>query len=1711
MNIKFEANCPIIKEAIAVIGMAGRFPGAKDITEFWQILRDGKDVIRHFSDAELKQAGIQEELISNPHYIKARGVLNDIEYFDANFFGISPYEAAITDPQHRLFLEICWEGLETAGYTSDKYDGLIGVFAGMSDSTYLENNLLKNDDFIKTNYAYQTQIATSIHFLATKVAYHLNLKGPCLNINTACSTSLVTIIKACQSLQINECDIAIAGGVSFRVPQIKGYLYREGGIFSSDGRCRAFDKDATGTVSSGAAGVVILKRLSDAIRDGDRIEAIIKSFAINNDGASKVGYAAPSVLEQSRCIATALSTIDNVESVSYIEAHGTGTTLGDPIEIAALTKAFRYYSQKNNFCAIGSVKTNIGHADAAAGVVGFIKTILALKHKLIPASLHFKQPNPRIQLSDSPFFINQELCEWHSEYPIRRAGVSSFGIGGTNAHVILEEAPNKKSSSTSRPTQIISLSARTEIALSKLEENLLDYLEHHHIEENDLANIAYTLHIGRKEFAYRKSYLGTDKQQIIALLKNASKVFNTNIPNKRPKLVFLFSSRGALFSGMAKAIYENEPVFREHLEQAADYLEPEHRERVLKYITDTQAFIYPNDVCAYIQQSALFILEYGLAKTLIVWGIKPDALFGCGVGEYVAAYFAGVLSLQDAIQLVLIQGQLIDTLESGMMLSILPSAEKIEQKFINQSVAIAAINAFIEIVGKILQLYKETLTAIKFQPLKIPYLSSITGNWINEQDLLDANYFAEYFRKKLLFSEGLSFLIKEGYNAFIEIGIDHVLTTDVNGQNFKEPLVLIKTLPDKDKFLSNYHSQSQALQNTLMMCWSNHIPVNWHIYYLNETRLRVSLPIYPFQKTRHWIEPSKPLHKDLNKLNLPAIFQPYWEAAKYPEAIDFSQSKNWLLFSDSIGVSNQLLQYLFNHSQKAILITRGSNFEQINVHNYQINPESAADYKKLFNILHETHSLPDYILHCWSLGDIDSPDMLSLSDDIQTNGFLSLVYLAQAFLEHIRRRPLQITIITNYLKSVLPEDHIIPDKATLLGACLVIPQEYPQVSCRVIDTDIIDLCTLDRDRCLSHLINEANNHHKNNTIAYRRGIRFINRFRECQDKQTTNENSYFKKGGIYFITGGLGKIGIRLAEFLAERYSANLILLGHTHVPSKAEDSTAIFKSGQSESYKELILKLENIKKSASSLLLLQADVSDYHHMDVVFTEIKAKYQTLDGIFHLAGIADQTSRVLIKDISIEQVTRLFLPKIQGTKVIQCLIDKMPVGFCLLYSSLASIAGGISLASYAASNCYLDSMVDYQKNNYKTRWISINWDAWDFSEENKQNISSSSQSYNKLQPSDAEKLLIRCVDNLESNEKFIISATDLNERLEKWINPTNTLLPVDVTTDPSSLKINNNFDADVNNKLKGIFQECLGISNFSDEDNFYDIGGDSISAIRLLEMLEKTFLIRIKLSDLVVNNSVSKLVKIIQSQHHVSAHSCLIKIKEVGNGLPLFLIHPVGGFIFCYLELAKYLPVNHPCYAIQDPNIDSDQVRFENIEEMAGYYLEQIQTIQPTGPYFIGGYSLGANIAFEISRQLSEKKMELGGVFLIDGWAAFSSHLKSYDRFCYSMQRTLNELDNNIPDGISNKKRVLDLAWQRMGLLFNYVPSVTNDISLVLFKAQDILPEYMEVNDITNHWQHYVTKPIDAHYIQGTHATMLKGIGAQQIGKMISDYIHRLIN
>ncbi|HVH13091.1 MAG TPA: type I polyketide synthase, partial [Longimicrobium sp.] len=877
--------------AIAVIGMAGRFPRAADVDQFWANLRDGVEGISTFTDEELRESGIPEEQLADPNYVKARGVLADVDRFDTSFWNYTVKQAQIMDPQIRLFLEASWHALESAGYDPETYEGAIGVYGGASAPTYLLYHMLRDPKLLAGTNHWNRMIYTQNDYLTTHVSYRMGLRGPSMNVQTACSTSLVAVHQAVQALLAGECSIALAGGVSIFHPGKRGYLYEEGHIMSPDGHCRAFDADAGGTLEGEGVGVVALKRLDRAVEDGDPVLAVVLSTAVNNDGHAKVGFTAPGIDGQADVITEAQAVAGiTPDDVQYIEAHGTGTTLGDPIEIAALKQVFRNAgSTAKNSCAIGAVKTNIGHLDAAAGVAGLMKTVLALKHRQMPPTLHFKRPNPKLEIENSPFFVNDRLRDWDvPEGTPRRAGVSSFGIGGTNAHAIVQEAPAPQPSGPARPWHLLIFSHMTERGREEQTQAFVRWLEEN--PDANMADVAFTLQAGRRFFRQRRLLVCRDRNDALQALRDMdpTRVRTHLDPHRMTPVTFMFPGQGAQYVGMAREVYAQEPVFRHVVDECCDILLP-------LLGVDLREVIHPaegrTDEAAErlkqtaLTQPALFVVEYATARLLRHWGYVAESMIGHSIGEYVAACLAGVFSLEDALRLVAERGRLMQEMPHGAMLSV-SLAEAELRGMMPDTLDLAAVNgpalcavagpveavdAFqAELEGRgvhcqrlhtshafhsrmmdpIVARFEEAVRRVERRRPEISYLSNVTGTWITEEQAVDPRYWAEHLRGAVRFDDGLRVLMEEPDRILVEVGPGRSLATLARRHPSRDPRQVVLTLlPHVQDDLTD----TQTLWNAVGEMWLEGLEPKWPNFYDHQRRHRVPLPTYPFQRGRFWL------------------------------------------------------------------------------------------------------------------------------------------------------------------------------------------------------------------------------------------------------------------------------------------------------------------------------------------------------------------------------------------------------------------------------------------------------------------------------------------------------------------------------------------------------------------------------------------------------------------------------------------------------------------------------------------------------------------------------------------------------------------------------------------------------------------------------------------------------------------------------------------
>lgn len=1712
----------VFNEGIAVIGMACKFPGANNPTEFWQRVSNKEETIQFFNKEELKKAGVDGHILNNPDYVPARGILSEIDQFDAAFFGYTPSEASLMDPQHRVFLEQAWSALENAGYSAEKFPGKIGVFAGMNDSSYLTQNLLKNST-VRADYdTQQLMLATSTHYLCTKVAYAMGLKGPAVTINTACSTSLVAIAMACDSLSNFNCDMALAGGITINLPQQSGYFYQELGILSPDGHCRVFDKDSKGTVMSNGCGVVVLKRLPDALRDKDNIIAVIKGWATNNDGENKAGFTAPSVTGQVECIQKAMEKAQiNSSEIEYIEAHGTGTLLGDPIEVTALTKGYSF--EKKQSCVLGSVKANIGHTDVAAGVAGFIKLALALQNKTLPPNINYHTANPKINFEESPFYVNSVSKPWETKTK-RIGAVNSLGFGGTNAHLILEEAPELITTS-SKSANVLLLSAKNQSSLTRMADELQEYLStlaEVDKRESVLADIAYTLQMGRGHFDWRLAIPYKTFDDVLCFLANKALVQSSMIKASKqtPQIIFGFAGQGTQYIKMAFDLYQEEPFFKQLIDNCCENLKEELH-------IDLRAIIFSSSenkeeanrllFNTKYAQPALFVIEYALAQWLIELGLKPTAMIGHSLGEYVAATIAGVLKFEDALKLIAARAQLMSQTKPGAMLVVPLSQEKVlsllkdyprldlaahnaprlcvvagpKEEIKAFELAIAPLLASEDLTCSLLhtshafhsaamdEVLEDFTRLCALYPLNspnIPYLSNLSGHWMATKEK-DAAYFTKHLRSTVLFSEAVKTLNLQEDDLFIEVGPGQTLIQLVR-QNLQNPQSLkgIATLPSAKE--QNENSYFYFL-TTLGKLWRLGHDIHWERLYTDQIRKRVPLPTYSFERQSHWISPDQTSPADeITNRDSQGLYTPNWKReGKYEDLTKVAFTKNesqktWFIFSDT-EENEQLAQEIKANSPFVYRIYSGQTFSKLDNFSFTLNPSKKEDYEQLLKSI-DIPTEHCVVIHTWLLSDLNHSDTQS----ILSKGAYSLLYLTQLFAENHSNKTLQILVLTSALYRILGTESLDAIKASVLGACKVIPLEQNNITCKLIDLEEQPTMNSSLSKAIYQEALSTSLEDAPQEIAYRGVYRWKRELEPCSKQLEAQKKVRLKKEGVYLITGGLGGIGLSLAQYLAENYHANLILIGRTAFVSEDEWQGSEKKRNA----------LFSIKKNAKSLRIEQASVENRDEMHRVIQLICEQFGRIHGVIHAAGVAGGGATLLK---TTEEYNKVLLPKLQGTQNLIELLKDEPLDFVVLMSSITSIAGFPGQIDYCSANRILDSYASVQVFHPKTFCIAMNWQAW---RDVGMAVDSETKLFNfteKNSHSPAEGCLLF--------EKMVNG--NLNQVVISHTNP-NQL----TTDDVQSIKENESAVSnplphhDVTNTLLALWRNVLGIADVSLDDDFYELGGHSLLAISLLTKIRNLFNIKIPSSILLQERTVRALAKVIESYVQEQENSPLVLLNQGGKEPPLFIVHPVGGTVFCYLPLANQLS-DRTIYGLQDPSIELEKPLFQTIEEMATCYRRAIQSIQPQGPYYLCGASFGATVVIEIAHQLLAQNQSIHFVGLFDGWAALSGlQLKSdYAKTLILHHEGFDEAAL-VPKDVSNPALWENLLKHRLEMMVKYkIKKVHTKLSL--FKAEDILSEYQEINAPDNHWSDYATL-LDVYPVPGDHNTMLQNPNVTSLASFI---------
>jgi phthiocerol/phenolphthiocerol synthesis type-I polyketide synthase E len=1353
-------------QGIAVIGMAGRFPGADSVDALWDNLCAGVEALHHYTPEEIQAAVSDWDYLSQPHiaglmrspgWVPKGFRLADADKFDAGFFGYTPAEAELLDPQQRLFLECAWAALEDAGYIPDQCPGTVGVFGGATLSRYFVNNIYANRDIIFSSRDLTAGIGNEPDYVANRVAYKLNLTGPAVSVQTACSTSLVAIHLACQSLHAGESSLCLAGGVLVNFPG-GGYAYQEGGMMAPDGHIRAFDARAAGTVfSEGGVGIVVLKRYADAVADGDHIHGVILGSAVSNDGAVKAGYTAPGIPGQKQVIEEALAVADlSPEAIGYVEAHGTGTPLGDPIEITALTQTYRRYTDRRAWCAIGSLKPNLGHLAPVAGVAALMKAVLAVERGLIPPQINYAQPNPRLELEASPFFIGTAPRAWDDGDRPRIAAVSSFGIGGTNAHAIVHQPPRRDTVPGAPRRRLFRLSAMTPEALRRQAANLGAYLERH--PEADPRDVAHTLRVARKAMPCRQAFVAETPAELAAALAGfAREGRGDKALDPNTGTVWMFSGQGSQYARMGQALRAELPVFRETLDACFDLLAPELG-------GDPRALLYPGPDAATdglaetlrqtrYAQPILFAFEYALARQMLALGLEPAAMIGHSLGEYVAACLAGVFDRDAALRLVAARGRLMQSMPPGAMLSVAADAGE-AAAWLDGGIGLAADNApdtcvlsgpaeriealrarldaegrgcrplvtshafhsamMEPIVAEFAALVREA----RPRPPTRPFVSNVTGTWITAAEATDPDYWARHLRGTVRFAPGLRTLLAEKHVRFLEVGPGNTLCQfarrELAARKAEGAAVALvrharEDRDDRDVFLE-----------ALGKLWATGESRGFGDLEEEPAARRIPLPGYAFARERHWVgapqQPAGTAEEAPGKRPDPAdwFYAPSFRRLPPPDpaAVDWRDS-SVLLFDPDHPAFRLLGEQLTAAGAHVVTVRAGP--EPVFGAEARIRPDVPEDYAALSRALPPDRPLAA-VLHGWGF---TGPTRLTAENcaEFLNLGFFSLLHLTQSLAEAPLRERVAILSVTTEAASVTGEEALNPAKAGVHGLHLCLGQEYPQLNSRNLDLPVAaagsagaeelarTLCAELRDLAgrAEHLVTVWD---KN--LARRGRGRFGADFAASPRPERNESLPAPRAEAVYLITGGLGGLGLAFADWLVERGARKIALLGRSEPPPETEWDGLIAAAGPGDGLAGRLARLRALRRKGAELRLVRADVADAPAVKAAVADLAASFGPIAGVLHCAGLADGGA---IQTKTRAAALAVLAPKAAGTLALAEALADTPLDFLVLFSSLFAVTGGAGQAAYAAANHFLDAFAQDRGTRLGQPVLSLNWGAW----------------------------------------------------------------------------------------------------------------------------------------------------------------------------------------------------------------------------------------------------------------------------------------------------------------------------------------------------------------------------------------------------------------
>ncbi len=1756
--------------AVAVIGMVGRFPGADSIDKLWENLRNSVESISFFKPEELGP-GIEEYLRNDPDYVRARGIIDGADLFDAGFFGISPLEAKVMDPQQRVFLELAYQALENAGYDPSRYKGMIGVFAGIGDNHYYTTNLLSHPDLLAMAGKLAVEYGNEKDYIALRVAYLLDLRGPAISLNTACSTSLTTIDNAYNALLNFECDMALAGGIDISVPQKSGFLYQEGGTFSRDGHCRPFDADATGTMFCDGAGVVVLKRLADALADGDTIYAVVRGSAKNNNGARPASFLAPSVEGQAEVIAMAQARANvPVESIGYIEAHGTGTPVGDPIEFEALCKVFEAKTDRKQFCYVGSIKGNVGHPTNAAGVAGLISAALVLHREEIPPMLHFKKPNPKIDLANSPFTFTDRLIPFPRQNGPRRTAVSSFGFGGTNVHMILEEAPQRRPLTKPRPLQLLLLSARTSSALDAYTGSLARHLGK--APESGFADAAYTLQVGRKQLAQRRFVVAADSREAVDLLRqpHPMRCGSKRCERRDPPVVFLFGGQGTQYVNMGQNLYQGEPLFRAIVDDCCEHLKP-HLGR------DLRELLYPRSgdeetarlslQDTFFTQPSIFVIEYALARLWQSLGVQPAMMVGHSIGEFVAATLSGVWDLPEVLRIVALRGQLMQNQPRGSMLAVGSSAEKVEgmlppsiQLASNNAPSLCVVSGPDAEIASLAELLKgqgmvcrhlhtshafhsammdpivEPLCAevakVHLRPPTHPFVSTVTGQPITEAEATDPGYWARHARATVQFSKAVRWLVERDYDLFLECGPRSTSCTLVR-QHFA-PDRSCTAIPS---FTDTHENNAEwgALLFALGSLWQSGVSLDWDAFYAHEERRRIPLPTYPFERQHYWVDPavgaaqapaltSSALLEKASVDERTAIPLPSPDAQQSGSGETRRARLAARLVEILVPVSGRDRSQI---STSATFLEQGFDSLSLTQVAFAIRKEFGVrvSFGQLMKDLPSIEMLAAY------LGDTVSPDLfadkappepaatapspvvpLSASGAQSTKATIEEVIAEQARTIGRLVSLLEKVGIDPTRKPGSAGDAIaLVSKEKSSGQERALPPSVPRTVESTVPQRGMYFSSRLSDR-LSACYNQSMTLRLKGNISVQKLTRAIERLVERHDALRA---AFDEPGAVMHIAPAqMAKVPVtdlsaishpavrekRLGKLVAQETalpfslpegplfrsqimllgadSAAVVFTGHhiicdgwsldvlihdlcafyseelsgeparlRPVGSYADYVRGYTQRANSEEFKEardywhskfsagfaaLVLPTDHVRPARRNLAARRIDhpipapvVQDMRALGVkqgcsFFAVVLGALSIL-----LARISRQRRFVIalptadqpvvgqpdlvghcvsLLPLAVELVEgeaiSAFLPRVQ--RELAAAQDHSAFTLVSLLEELRPVRPVRGATPVSAG---LTSVKKYQPQELPQFGFSADYDA------NPMSFQSFEWYLNALEVGNA--LELKCHYDTELFKGSTVQA---------WLETFEAILR-DTVGDPSreamelaglkgegkstgaevlyalggEEKVGENLpprtpvltrehDAprtEAEKALARIWQEVLGVQNVGIHDDFFELGGHSLLAVAIQTKVERVFGKRLPLASMIQAPTIQQFSALVGGMHAMPSWSSLVPLHASGSKPPLFLMHSHGGNVLEYHPLAKRLGKDRPVYALQARGLNGNMIEEPRIEEMASYYLKEIRSLQPHGPYHLGGFCLGGLIALEAAQQLSAQNENVDLLIMIN--------------------------------------------------------------------------------------------------------------------------------